>query len=103
MRGGQSLVNEAKSEHKKVDSLVAEAQGMSMETDQVVQKVKELRAAVVHHATEEEREMFPLAEDGLGERLEELGEQFGSAEEGTGDLPPPEGQRAVKKALRKTA
>jgi hypothetical protein len=26
-----------------------------------VQKVKELRAAVVHHATEEEREMFGLA------------------------------------------
>jgi hemerythrin superfamily protein len=33
VRGGQSLVGEAKSEHKKVDSLVAEAQGMSMETD----------------------------------------------------------------------
>ena len=48
VRGGQSLVSEAKSEHKKVDSLVADAQGMSMETDEVVQKVEELRAAVVH-------------------------------------------------------
>src|SRR6185436_16528219 len=61
VRGGQSLVREAESEHKKVDSLVAEAQGMSMETDEVVQKVEELRDAVVHHATEEEREMFAVA------------------------------------------
>jgi hemerythrin superfamily protein len=103
VRGGQSLVNEAKSEHKKVDSLVAEAQGMSMETDQVVQKVKELRAAVVHHATEEEREMFPLAEDGLGERLEELGEQLAARKRELETSRLRKAKRAVKKALRKTA
>jgi hypothetical protein len=40
VRGGQSLVNEAESEHKEVDSLVAEAQGMRMETDEAVQNVK---------------------------------------------------------------
>jgi hypothetical protein len=53
VRGGQGLVSEAKSEHKKVDSLVAESQGMRMESDEVGRKVKELRDAVVHHATEQ--------------------------------------------------
>ena len=42
---------------------------MSMETDEVVEKVEELRDTVVHHATEEERERFPVAGEGLGERL----------------------------------
>src|SRR6185503_9387872 len=36
---GRSLVKEAQSEHKEVDSLVAEAQGMTMESGEVVEKV----------------------------------------------------------------
>src|SRR6185436_7566344 len=44
--------------------------------DEAVQKVKELRDAVVHHATEEEGQMFPVAEKGLGQQLMELGEQM---------------------------
>jgi iron-sulfur cluster repair protein YtfE (RIC family) len=103
VRGGQSLVNEAESEHKKVDSLVAAAQGMSMETDEVVQKVKELRDAVVHHATEEEREMFPIAQAGLGARLEELGEQMASRKRELATSRLQKAKRAVKKMLRKTA
>jgi len=103
MRGGQSLVSEAKAEHKKVDSLVAEAQGMSMDTDEVMEKVEELRDAVVHHATEEEREMFPVAEDGLGEQLEELGEQLAARKKELQTSRFQKAKRAVKKALRKTA
>jgi hypothetical protein len=41
VRGGQSLVSEAKSEHDKLDVLVTEAQGMSMDTEEVADKVKE--------------------------------------------------------------
>jgi hemerythrin superfamily protein len=103
VRGGQSLVSEAKSEHQKVDSLVAEAQGMSMETDEVVQKVTELRDAVVHHATEEEREMFPVAEDGLGEQLQELGQELAARKRELKTSRFQQAKRAVKKALRKTA
>ena len=103
MRGGQSLVSEAKAEHKKVDSLVAEAQGMSMDTDEVMEKVEELRDAVVHHATEEEREMFPVAEDGLGEQLEELGEQLAARKKELQTSRLQKAKRLVKKALRKTA
>ena len=104
VRGGQSLVSEAKAEHKKVDSLVAEAQGMSMDTDEVMEKVEELRDAVIHHATEEEREMFPLAEDGLGEQqLEELGEQLAARKKELLTSRLQKAKRAVKKALRNIA
>jgi hemerythrin superfamily protein len=103
VRGGQSLVREAESEHKKVDSLVAEAQGMSMETDEVVQKVEELRDAVVHHATAEEREMFAVAEESLGGRLQELGEQMAARKKELETSRLQKAKRVVKKALRKTA
>jgi hemerythrin superfamily protein len=101
VRGGPSLVNEAESEHKKVDSLVAEVQGMSMETDEAVQKVKELRAAVVDHATEEEGEMFPVAENGLREQLMELGEQMAARKRELATSRVQKAKRVVKKALRK--
>lgn len=103
VRGGQNLVSDAESEHQKVDSLVAEAQGMSMETDEVVQKVKELRDAVLHHATEEERAMFPVAEDGLGEQLQELGHELAARKRELKTSRFQQAKRAVKKALRKTA
>jgi hemerythrin superfamily protein len=101
--GGQSLVTEAKAEHKKVDSLVAEAQGMDMDSDDVLDKVEEIRDAVVHHATEEEREMFPVAEDGLDEELEELGEQLAARKKELETSRLEKAKRVVKKALRQTA
>ena len=103
VRGGQSLVSEAKTEHKKVDSLVAEAQGMDMDSDEVLEKVEEIRDAVEHHATEEEREMFPLAEDGLGDQLQKLGEQLAARKTELETSRLQKAKRAVKKALRKTA
>jgi hemerythrin superfamily protein len=101
--GGQRLVSEAKAAHKKVDSLVAEAQGLSMDTYEVMEKVEELRDAVIHHATEEEREMFPLAEDGLGEQLEKLGEQLAARKKVLQTSRLQKAKRAIKTALRKTA
>ncbi len=101
--GGQSLVTEAESEHKEVDALVAEAQGMSMETDDVAQKVRELLDAVLHHATEEEAEMFPVAERGLGAELADLGEQMASRRRELATSRIQKAKRAVKKAVRKTA
>ena len=101
VRGGQSLVSEAKSEHKELGSLVAEAQGMSMETDEVAQKVRELRNAVVHHATEEEGEMFPIAENGLGAQLMELGEQMAARKRALALSRVQKIKRVIKKVVRK--
>ena len=40
-------------------------------------KMNELQEKVLHHASEEEKEMFPMAEDKLGaDRLSSLGEQL---------------------------
>jgi hemerythrin superfamily protein len=86
VRGGQSLVSE-----------------MSMETDEVVEKVEELRDAVIHHATEEEREMFPVAEDLLGEQLQELGQQLAARKRELKTSSFHKAKRAIRKALRKTA
>jgi hypothetical protein len=69
----------------------------------VVQKVEELRAAVVHHATEEEREMFAVSDEGLGEGLQELGEQMAARKKQLETSRLQKAKRVVKKALRKTA
>jgi hypothetical protein len=53
VRGGQSLVNEP-NPNTRQSTPSCRGSVMSMETDEAVQKVKGLRAAVVHHATEEE-------------------------------------------------
>jgi len=103
VRGGQSLVAEAEPEHKRVDGLVAEAQGMSMDADEVLETVRELRDAVVHHATEEEREMFPVAQEGLGAQLEELGKQMAARKRQLATSGLQKAKRAVKKVLRKSA
>jgi len=103
VRGGKSLVNEAESEHRQVDSLVAEAQGMTIVTNEVAQKVRELRDAVLHHATEEEQEMFPIAEDGLREQLSDLGEQLAARKKELATSRLQKAKRAVKKAVRKVA
>ena len=69
----------------------------------VVQKVEELRAAVVHHATEEEREMFAVSDEDLGEGLQERGEQMAARKKQLETSRRQKAKRVVKKALRKTA
>jgi hemerythrin superfamily protein len=103
LSGGQSLVSEAESEHQKVEGLVAEAQGMDMGSDTVLAKVRELRDAVLHHATEEEEEMFPLAERGLGDQLEDFGAQLSKRKRELAKSRLQQAKRAVKKAIRKAS
>jgi signal recognition particle subunit SEC65 len=81
---GRGLVKEAESEHKEVDSLVAEAQGMTMESDEVVQKV-------------------PVAEAGLGGRLAELGDEMAARKRELETSGAQKVKRAIKKAVRKIA
>ncbi len=73
----RDMVEEAKDEHQQVKDLLAEIQGLEPTDEALQNRVKELRDAVLHHATEEEQRMFPDAEDSLGrEELEQLGEQL---------------------------
>ena len=103
LSSGQSRVSEAESEHRQVDGLVAEAQGMDMGSDTVLAKVRQLRDAVLHHATEEEKEMFPLAERGLGDQLEDLGAQLSKRKKDLAQSRLQQVKRAVKKAIRKAS
>jgi iron-sulfur cluster repair protein YtfE (RIC family) len=68
----RELVNEARDEHEHVKELLAEIRRLASNDEQLVPRMKELRQSVVHHATEEEREMFPLAAQLGKDRLREL-------------------------------
>ncbi|MBI2216499.1 MAG: hemerythrin domain-containing protein [Candidatus Rokubacteria bacterium] len=68
----RELLNEAREEHGHVKEMLAEIRGLAPDDAQLVGRMKELRQSVVHHATEEEREMFPLAEQLGNDRLREL-------------------------------
>jgi hemerythrin superfamily protein len=100
---GASLVSEAKDEHEQVDGLVAEAQGMEMGSDEVTRKVAEIKKAVLHHATEEEQEMFPLAERHLGGELDDLGAKLQARKTELTGSRLHRAKRAVKKAVRRAA
>lgn len=100
----RDMVEEAKEEHQQVKDLLAEIQGLEPTDEALQNRVKELRDAVLHHATEEEQRMFPDAEDSLGrEELEQLGEQL--AERKAELLKGVIGRvkRAVQKGIRKVA
>jgi hypothetical protein len=69
----------------------------------VVQKVEELRAAVVHHATEEEREMFAISDEGLGRDSRSVVNRWRRGRSNWRLPASQKAKRVVKKALRKTA
>ena len=103
LRRGKGLVSEAKSEHREVDKLVAQAQGMDMDSPEVAVKVRQLRDAVLHHATEEEREMFPVAERELREELPSLGRELRERKTELARSRVQRAKRALKKTIRKVA
>ena len=69
---GQDLVTEAIEEHQTVKDLIAELKGMPP-GEEFDTKFQELVDNVEHHAEEEEAEMFPLAEEALGDELDRIG------------------------------
>jgi hemerythrin superfamily protein len=72
---GKDLVAEAIEEHHVVTTLMEELQGLDPKDERYDAKFKVLMENVEHHI-EEEGEMFPEAEEVLGERLERLGTQM---------------------------
>ena len=78
----RDLVLEAIEEHKVVKTLLGEIAELAPDDDEFDAKMKVLQENVEHHADEEEKEMFPQAEEHLSaERRAELGTQMESRKE----------------------
>jgi iron-sulfur cluster repair protein YtfE (RIC family) len=71
------LVKEARSEHNDVKDLIVQIRGLDPVADEATTLVRDLKNAVLHHASEEEKVMFPMAEQKIpAEELERLGEEL---------------------------
>jgi general stress protein YciG len=70
---GKDLVREAFEEHKAIKGAIRELRDMDPEQDSYESKFHDLMQDVEHHVGEEEGEMLPVAEEVLGDALEELG------------------------------
>jgi len=70
---GKDLVREAFEEHKAVKGIIRELRDMDPEHESYESRFHDLMQDVEHHVGEEEGEMLPVAEEVLGDALEELG------------------------------
>lgn len=103
VEGARPLLEEAHEEHQQVKELVAEVQGMDPVDPGLPKKLRELKDAVLHHAGEEEREMFPKAEELGADELERLGERLEERKQALSEGLVARTKRAVKKGIRKAA
>ena len=73
----QKMVRESFEEHKVVETLLAELSGMRPSHEQFEAKVTVLKENVLHHAKEEERDLFPEVESRLSKRqLQAMGAEI---------------------------
>lgn len=83
MKGGSKLFEEAMQEHQEAKKAMNELDGMAPDDPAWQGKFEILMHGVLHHAKEEETEMFPkLRETVSGDRLNQLGEQLEADEQG---------------------
>jgi hemerythrin superfamily protein len=81
-KDAQKIVHESFEEHKIVKTLIAELGRMSPSDEQFDAKATVLKENVEHHAKEEEDDLFPKAEDILGDDgLRELGARMRARKE----------------------
>jgi general stress protein YciG len=73
---GEELVDEGLAEHSAVKELIEELRSMSPEDEDYDDKFQDVIDNVLHHAEEEESEIFPLAEEHLRDDLPTLGAQM---------------------------
>jgi len=73
---GRDMVTEALEEHQSVKTALKELKAMEPDDDAFEGTFLDMMHDVEHHVGEEEGEMFPLAEEVLGDRLEELGAEM---------------------------
>jgi len=70
---GEELVGESEQEHHVVDVLMSEMRKLDAKDDEWEAKFQVLMENVQHHIKEEEGELFPLAQEKLGDSLDSLG------------------------------
>jgi hemerythrin-like domain-containing protein len=73
---GQELVAESVEEHHVVAMLIEELKALDPKDERYDAKFTVLIENIEHHIKEEEDELFPEAEDVLGDEIEELGAQM---------------------------
>ncbi len=79
MKGGTKLFEEAMQEHEEAKKTMKELESLTPAEDEWQIKFEILMHGVLHHAKEEEAEMFPeLKEAFSAKRLEEIGQQLES-------------------------
>lgn len=69
-------VREAHEEHRLVKMLIEELSGMTADEEQFSAKLKVLKDMVLHHAEEEESEIFPIFEDLDKEEQDRVADQL---------------------------
>jgi len=74
----KELVREAHEEHRLVKMLIEELSGMQPDDEQFCAKMKVLKDNVLHHAEEEESEIFPIFEDLEKEEQDQIAERLQS-------------------------
>jgi hemerythrin-like domain-containing protein len=73
---GQELVAESVEEHHVVAMLIEELKALDPKDERYDAKFTVLMENIEHHIEEEEDELFPEAEDVLGDEIEDLGAQM---------------------------
>jgi len=73
---GQDMVTEALQEHQSVKTALKELKAMDSDDQTFEATFLDMMHDVEHHVGEEEGEMFPLAEEVLGNGLEQLGAEM---------------------------
>ncbi len=70
-------VKDALGEHKDAKQMLAKLEKMDMTSDEFIEKVKELKAALEHHIHDEEDEMFPQAREAVSdEESQEMAKKY---------------------------
>ncbi len=76
----RDLIKESYKEHREVDELLTKMSGQSEDWED---QLSELKGDIEHHVDEEENEMFPQAEELLGQRrLQEIGREMEEMKQG---------------------
>src|SRR6185437_15842170 len=76
----RDMVAEARDEHAEVKELLEDMENMSPDDEEFESSLQDLIDNVEHHAEEEEQEMFPKAQEAVGDKaLDDLGRQLEAA------------------------
>lgn len=82
-KGGTKLFEEAMQEHQEAKKAMKELESLSPDDEDWQAHFEILMHGVLHHAKEEETEMFPKMQETFSpERLQELGEQMAAVKAG---------------------